>query len=359
MTAAIDDQVGRLSSELGRLGLDENTILIFTSDNGSALLEQVRDDPAAAEFVFNAGMRGAKGDVYDGGHRVPFFLSAPLALFGESRDVAELTAHTDVLPTLLDVVGAPLPRDIDGRSLLPMLRDNESLGERSLVVTHQRRDIPRFERPHVLITDRWRYVRWVEEGIEELYDVSVDPGQATNAIERYPEIATSLRQELADWWEDARPATVERQRIIVGNDRENPARLNPMDWVRTSSNNSARIPFFPGFAEHRPDTEIKGWIGREHEYQSLPWYLTVAKSGRYDISLYLHDAPGNRPVDSQYGVIEIRGERFVQAVPDDATHVTIGTQLDAGKAELRAWFSDDAVGAIEESPAMYGYIEKK
>ena len=116
MTAAIDDQVGRLSSELGRLGLDENTILIFTSDNGSALLEQVRDDPAAAEFVFNAGMRGAKGDVYDGGHRVPFFLSAPLALFGESRDVAELTAHTDVLPTLLDVVGAPLPRDIDGRS---------------------------------------------------------------------------------------------------------------------------------------------------------------------------------------------------------------------------------------------------
>ena len=115
-------------------------------------------------------------------------------------------------------------------------------------------------------------------------------------LERHPETAARLRQVLADYRWDTRPANVDRQRIIVGNGRENPARLNPMDWARTSSNSSARIPFYPGFAEHRPDTEIKGWIGREREYRSLPWYLTVAETGRYGVSLYLHDTPAGRRI---------------------------------------------------------------
>ena len=358
MVTAIDDQVGRLRRELERLELADNTVLIFTSDNGSALLQHVKSHPDLADFVFDAGLRGAKGDVYEGGHRVPFFVWAPPLSLGEPRDIAELTAHTDVLPTLLDAVDAPRPTGIDGQSLLPLIQDGVAIGERSIVVTHQRRDIPRFGRPHVLMTEQWRYVRWDEEGVEELFDVTLDPGQASDVLERHPETAARLRQALADWWEDTRPANVDRQRIIVGNGRENPARLNPMDWARTSCNSSARIPFYPGFAEHRPDTEIKGWIGREREYRSLPWYLTVAETGRYGVSLYLHDTPAGRRIESRYAVLEVQRKRIVEPVSDGATFVTIGSLLEAGDTELRAWFSSDAEGLIEEMPAMYIYVEK-
>ena len=356
MVTAIDDQVGRLRNELQQLGLSDNTIVIFTSDNGSALLEQAGDDPAAAEYLFSAGMKGAKGDIYDGGHRVPFFVSAPPGLVGDPRDVDALTAHIDVLPTLLEVIGAPSSPHIDGRSLMPFLQDDDVPTERVLVVTHQRRDIPRFERPHVLMTNRWRYVRWIEEGVEELYDVTVDPGQASNVLARHPETAARLRQALADWWEDTRPANIDRQRIIVGDVRENPARLNPMDWVRLDPRN--RVPFSPGFGRHRPEVEASGWIGREREFRSMRWYLTVAEPGDYNISLYLHDKPAGKRIESRYAVLEVQGKRSVEPVRDGTTFVTIGSLLEAGDTELRAWFSSDAEGSIEEMPAMYVYIEK-
>ena len=358
MVTAIDDQVGRLRNELQQLGLHDNTILIFTSDNGSALLEQAGDDPAAAEYLFSAGMRGAKGDIYDGGHRVPFFVSAPPGLVGDPRDVDALTAHIDVLPTLLEVIGAPSPPNMDGRSLMPLLQDDEVPSERVLAVTHQRRDIPRFGRPHVLITDRWRYVRWDEEGIEELFDVSVDPGQTTDVLDEHPDIAASLRQSLGDWWEVTLPANVDRQRIIVGDVRENPARLNPMDWTRASNDSDARIPFYPGFARHRPDTEAKGWIGREHEFRSLPWSLTVAETGRYGVSLYLRDKPASQRIESRYAVLEVQGKRMVETVQPGSTFVSIESFLEAGDTQLRAWFSNDADGSTEEMPAMYVYVEK-
>ena len=126
MVTAIDDQVGRLRSEMDRLDLAENTILIFMSDNGSSLGEYAQRHLGATEYVFNADMRSFKGEVYDGGHRVPFFLSAPAELFGPPRDVADLTAHIDVLPTLLETTGASIPHGLDGQSLLPLLRDNVS-----------------------------------------------------------------------------------------------------------------------------------------------------------------------------------------------------------------------------------------
>ena len=358
MVTAIDDQVGRLRRELERLELADNTVLIFTSDNGSALLQHVKSHPDLADFVFDAGLRGAKGDVYKGGHRVPFFVSAPPLSLGEPRDIAELTAHTDVLPTLLDAVDAPRPTGIDGQSLLPLIQDGVAIGERSIVVTHQRRDIPRFGRPHVLMTEQWRYVRWDEEGIEELFELSADPGQKTNVLAEHPETVANLRRELADWWGDTLPGNLGRQRIVVGDERENPVRLNPMDWARTTNDSGVPIPFYPGFARHRPDTEAEGWIGREHEFSSLPWYLRVAETGRYSVSLYLHDKPAGRRIESRYAVLEVQGKRIVEPVRDGATFVTIGSLLEAGDTELRAWFSSDAEGSIEEIPAMYVCVEK-
>jgi arylsulfatase A-like enzyme len=98
MIANIDENVGRLRELLQEEGSAENTILIFTTDNGSA---------AGGE----CSMRrcGGKGSEYDGGHRVPFFLRWPAGDLTEGRDVTPITAHVDVLPTLIDLCGIAAP----------------------------------------------------------------------------------------------------------------------------------------------------------------------------------------------------------------------------------------------------------
>ena len=78
-------------------GPEQNTILVFTTDNGASSGGQ----------VFNAGMKGHKGSEYDGGHRVPFFIYWPAGNLTGGRDVQPITAHVDVMPTLLDLCGIP------------------------------------------------------------------------------------------------------------------------------------------------------------------------------------------------------------------------------------------------------------
>jgi arylsulfatase B len=92
LIANLDGNMARLEEFLNQQGLAANTILMFTTDNGTA----------AGGEVYNAGMRGAKGSVYEGGHRVPLFVSWPQGGIGGGRDADTLTAHIDVLPTLIE-----------------------------------------------------------------------------------------------------------------------------------------------------------------------------------------------------------------------------------------------------------------
>ena len=117
MITNIDDNMGRLLGKLKALGIEENTVLIFMTDNGTAA--GFRDGKG-----FNAGMKGTKGSEYDGGHRVPCFIRWPAGGLGGARDVDRLTAHIDLLPTLIDLCGLEKPPGVafDGRSLVPLLR---------------------------------------------------------------------------------------------------------------------------------------------------------------------------------------------------------------------------------------------
>ncbi|MBM3844595.1 MAG: arylsulfatase, partial [Verrucomicrobia bacterium] len=113
MISNIDDRVGRLRTLLRELGVERDTVFIFTTDNGTA----------NGEAVFNAGMRGKKGSEYDGGHRVPFIAHWPAGGWNRPHASATLTHAIDVLPTLLDLAGAAPPPGLhlDGRSLRPLL----------------------------------------------------------------------------------------------------------------------------------------------------------------------------------------------------------------------------------------------
>jgi arylsulfatase A-like enzyme len=129
MIANIDENVGRLMARLDEWGLRDDTIVVWMTDNGSAA-------GTGDGGGFGAGMRGRKGSEYDGGHRVPCFLSRG-SQWRPNRDVGRLTAHIDLMPTLLELCGVPFPKNVefDGKSLVPLLREKpEAWPERTLFV---------------------------------------------------------------------------------------------------------------------------------------------------------------------------------------------------------------------------------
>ncbi|MEM7035193.1 MAG: arylsulfatase [Chloroflexota bacterium] len=201
MIANFDENMGRLFDCLADLGLGENTVVIFTSDHGTA----AGYDPQTNDG-YNAGMRGKKGSVYDGGHRVSFFMQWQ-GVLPEGHTVEPITGHIDVLPTLIDLCQLDTPTDLllDGMSLRSLLNTNEcdsgnEWPERTLFV-HLQPDQPEKWHHCVVLSDRWRLINGTE-----LYDMALDFGQTSDCAEQYPDIVTQLRQAYEIWWDDISPA---------------------------------------------------------------------------------------------------------------------------------------------------------
>ncbi len=206
----IDHNLGRLRACLDELDLDRNTILIFMTDNGGT----------GGVKIFNAGMRGRKGQVYDGGHRVPCFFHWPNGGLVGGRDVSRLAAHVDILPTLIDLCGLPRPANVafDGESLKPLLYDpDHEWPKRTFVVETQRTAPDSIKwRNSAVMSPRWRLVNG-----KELYDMQADPGQKDDVISRYPDVAEQLKVAYEDYWREVTPGDREFSRPVVGSSHQN------------------------------------------------------------------------------------------------------------------------------------------
>merc|ERR1712232_515340 len=163
----VDENVGRLRTFLKEEGLAENTILIFMTDNGTS----------GSWGVYYAGMRGIKGAVYDGGHRVPCFIHWPAKNMNTGIDIKALTAHIDILPTLVDLCELKTPEKaqykFSGKSLVGLLTGKKkSWPERTLFVHCQNSENYEKWKNSAVITAKWRLVNK-----NELYDIKSDPAQ--------------------------------------------------------------------------------------------------------------------------------------------------------------------------------------
>ncbi len=226
MITAIDENLGLLRRKLDEWGLAENTILIFMTDNGSSCGATLD----AEQFVvggYNAGMRGIKGSEYDGGHRVPFFIRWPAGGFTGGRDVTQLTANVDIVPTLLELCEIdPGVHTFHGRSLVPLLKGEASgWPDRALVTDSQRLTTPVKWRKSAVMTKRWRLVNGVE-----LYDIGTDPGQCRDVAAAHPEVVKQLRSEYDAWWEVVSEQFDGTIPIPVGLEAGVSARLTSHDW---------------------------------------------------------------------------------------------------------------------------------
>ena len=350
MILNIDNNMGRLTAFLEESGLAENTILVFLTDNGSTF----------GTLYFNAGMRGRKTELWEGGHRVPLFIRWPKGELGEPRDVQGLTQVQDLLPTLIDLAGfvTPAAPRFDGISLAPVLRGQALVPkERMLVINYSRMpfalDYPSPSAASIMrregaavLWKRWRLL----EG-RELYNLDSDP------MQEHPEVAAQLRSHLDSWWSEVEGIANQPQPVTIGSDAENPMMLSACEWLDVFVDQQGQV---------RRGVRKNGY-----------WHLDVARAGDYELELRRWPREAETPLSGAAPAVKLtlashgpgtalpiaRARILVggilksKAVEEKDLSAVFDVQLEAGPTLLHTWFDDEDGQPIVG--AYYVYVRRK
>lgn len=317
MIAQFDANLGALLAELDRLGIARDTIFVFLTDNGTA------------GQGFNVGMRGRKGAAYDGGHRVPCFIRWPARLRG-GRDIDQLAAHIDLLPTLADWCGLTLPEGLrlDGRSLAPLLdggdgmertlplRDGGGETERTLFVQSHRVEQPIPWRQSAVLTRQYRLV----DG-RELYDMAADPGQQHDVAGERPEVVRRLRAEYEKWYDDVSARFGETVAIPLGVPGQERVALTCHDW-------------------HDPQVP---W-NQSHVRQRMPasgyWAVEFVRAGLYRFTLREQPAEARFSMPATGARLAVGEQTVALTVPPGSTEIALECRVPAGSTRLQSWLTE-------------------
>ncbi|AWW29603.1 sulfatase [Echinicola strongylocentroti] len=350
----IDANIGRLREMLEETGQADDTILIFMSDNGGT----------AGVPLFNAGMRGHKGQVYEGGHRVPFFLHWPNGQIRHGSDVKDLTAHIDLFPTLLDLCQIDLEKQpsFDGRSFKEQLFIPEKpLSDRTVFVETQRTITSKKWVNTVGMNGKWRLVN-----NQELYDISKDPAQTNNTIADHPEIVKTIQDDHVNYWKNVSPGDRDKPVYIVGHEADPETYLTSSDW------HLSKTPWTHAQVASGPSN-----IGT--------WEINVSRKGIYRFEVRRWPKEANAPIsgiprfhktidawDKNGGIdkliygdqmkplpvktiqLEVGGYTEAKAVDSKDTSLTFDVELIKGRATVKAIMLDNENQVL--AGAYYLYI---
>ena len=313
MVTNIDTNVGRMLKVLDKQGLAGNTIVVFLTDNGPA---QVR---------FNAGLRGWKGSVYDGGIRVPCYIRWP-GRFPASSTVDRIAAHIDLAPTLLDACGVAAPHGVqfDGKSLLALLKGTQTAGwpDRVLFFQWHRGDQPEPGRAFAARSQTYKLLRHEPPpGAPkvprlELYDMEHDPLELHEIAAQHPDIASKLHAAYRAWFQHVTSSRgFEPVRIELGGPRENPTILTRQDWRGPHAGDN---PNGLGF-----------------------WEVRIARPGKFAITF--HITPRRFPIKAH---VSCGAAHAIQALAPGQTECSFpDLELAAGPARLEAWVEGNGARA--------------
>ncbi|MDB4459085.1 arylsulfatase [bacterium] len=330
MLVNIDENMGRLEKFLQKEGLRENTIVIFMTDNGTAGPWYPKEGND-----HSAGLRGIKGSIYEGGHRVPFFVRWPEGKIGGGHDVTQLAAHIDVLPTLADLCGVKPMKGpkLHGKSLAPLLRDPKAEWKgRNLIVNNQRIAEPKKYKDFVVMSGNWRLV-----GKEELYDLRKDQGQTKNLAAKRANVVKRLTKVYEKWWKQTSGRAGTLVPITVGANEENPAFLTAHDWHAT------KIPW-------HQDVVAKAPAFNGH------WEIDVAKAGNYRITLLERPTEANFAINATNATLKVGDQSITKKIPSGSKQISFSIKLKAGRTQLQSTIVDDA--GVERG-AYYANVERK
>jgi arylsulfatase A-like enzyme len=318
MVTNIDTNVGKVLKSLEEKGQSGNTIVIFLTDNGPA---KVR---------FNAGLRGWKGSVYDGGIRVPCYIRWP-GHFPAGLVVDRIAAHIDLTPTLLDACRIATPQGVrfDGKSLLTLLNGTQRAGwpDRVLFFQWHRGDQPELGRAFAARSQTFKLLRHepplgtTKIPPLELYDMEHDPLELQNVAAQHPEVVAKLHAEYRAWFQDVTSTRgFAPVRIELGGAREKSTILTRQDW---------RGP--------RAGVELND-LGY--------WEVTVPRAGRFDVKLRF--APRRFPTRAH---VTFGSTRAAQPIKPGQTECSFAAlDLNAGPGRFEAWVDGNkgiTAGVIE------------
>ncbi|MBC8325071.1 MAG: arylsulfatase [Verrucomicrobia subdivision 3 bacterium] len=265
MVTNIDENVGRLRASLEELGVADNTLFIFTTDNGSV-----------GPKKFNAGMRGGKISPYEGGHRVPFALHWPDGGYSNHVRVKELTHMVDVLPTLLDLCDVKPHKQValDGRSIRKLLsgKGDTSFDWESRVVVSdsQRIQVPRKWKDSSVMSGKWRLVKGTE-----LYDIRQDPGQQNNIAKAHPQQFARLHTWYENWWAELEPTFSRTSKVYVGTPQTPELQITALQWI------DAYPPWNQGIIRRASQRRARGQSSEQPIQFPGHWAVHVAHTGHY------------------------------------------------------------------------------
>ena len=187
MIEGMDGAIGRVLTALDSMGLTENTLLIFTSDNGS--------------LFGNAPLRKNKGYLYEGGIRVPWIVRWPGIVEPGSTCSVPIISN-DTYPTLLEVAGLPPEAEhiVDGTSLVPLLRDTGTFEQRALYFHYPNYAFHKNNRLGSAIRDGdYKLIKFYDDQSLELYNLATDLGEQRNLADEMPDRARAMNKQLDTW----------------------------------------------------------------------------------------------------------------------------------------------------------------
>ncbi len=353
MIENIDENFGRLEAKLEELGIADDTILVFMTDNGTASGIELDPDgfPLEGRGSYNAGMRGKKGHPYEGGHRVPFLIRYPNGGISGGVDCDTLTSYVDFMPTMLDLCGVAVPqnRTFHGRSLVPLVRGDagSDWDERVMVSDTQRIARPMKWRLSSVMRDKWRLVNG-----SELYDLRTDPGQLRDIAQEHRSTVESLREAYDRWWDIVSEQFLRDVPIAIGQDDE---------LVKITTHDIRNEACFTAFNHAQV---------RQGRIVSGHWEIEVKEGGSYRLELrrwpseaghriaagidgddveWRRDCiqPENYPhytggvaMDIQWAQVTIGGQTYHREIDPAADRVVFELTLKPGQDHLVAAFHD-------------------
>lgn len=330
LIANLDENLGRLESFLTATGLRDNTILIFMTDNGTVEWR-----------TYNAGMRGWKTRLEDGGHRVPCFVRWPAGgLLPAGTDIPDCVQIQDIFPTLIDLCNLQTPRNakFDGINIASLLRGTGGVEDRMMVVQFYQQFIR--EGHGTVMWDKWRLVRY-----EELYDVSSDPAQETDVAAAHPDVVARMRAHYDQWWASVEPTLSDLVPAHVGATAQPTVPLCSSEWegARADGQDSAR-------------KALGGPRGG-------PWNILVESPGMYEIDVRRWPREADLALTAAAPAFVPRfGETVSEgrALPIAKVNLRIGSrefsvspavgdkgsvfraEMAAGRTQIQGWFQDAA-----------------
>ena len=348
MVKNIDDNIGRLQAFLEQQGIRDDTILLYTTDNG----------PVGGHATWNAGMRGTKASPWEAGHRVPLFIQYPNGRFRDGEVIEGLTSVVDIFPTLMDLAGIQKDTtlDLDGISLSAAMRAEETVPDRTLFMHIQQFELS--PKMAAVMQGPWRLL-WSDT----LYNLDEDLAQQKNVATEHPEKFVELWRAYQAFYHAHREYATTAQAEVIGSPHQDEVVLDASYWIGIRTDGQP---------------QVRKVAGKHFDPEGGPWKVDVAQPGTYAITLrrwpvesgLALDAgtppfqtlcsgkplPAGKALPITQATLDVGSLRYTSEPCCDPSAIRFEIALPAGETMLHGIFRDDQGKAL--CGAFYAYIKR-